>query len=431
VGSDWRGLEVSGADPATVEALDRFQHDFLGFRDEAGAVFDLAEHQPGCLVAQLYAAGLAAYTQVTAEIDRLAGPHLARAQPLVAGATEREQALAAAVDAWCRSDLATAADEFEALVRRWPQDAVGVKFAEFVFFERPDYPRHLALMETAAPANRDLAPFLAMLAFAHDLNGQYGLAEEVAGRALAMDPDTPWADHALGHVYLNTARTGEGRAALAGAAPRWDGHGVGIRAHNGWHLALLQLADLEIEAAMASYRRWFDGSDPGSAFEHTDAISFLWRLELCGLEVDRSEWEPFVPWAAERADDHVMAFMNAHYVYALGRAGQGAVARAALDRLARTRGPRPGRWAVGLPLLRGVLALAEDDPSGCVAALEPVRPDLPGVGGSDAQNDLFQQSYLVALARSGRTDAAAALLAQRLGGRRATPQEERWLARAG
>ncbi|HEX3983525.1 MAG TPA: hypothetical protein VHX12_07520, partial [Acidisoma sp.] len=411
--TDFRGLAISGADAETAAAIRRFQQDFLAFRDEAVAILGIAEENPGCLIAQLYAAAMHVYSQSESDIAAAVPPLLKRARVAARTATERERVLLAAISAWAASDFAAAAAIFETIAAGWPADFTSGKFAEFVFFEAPDFPRHLRFMRDMAEANADLPAFGAMLAFAHELNRDYATAERVAEQALAQDRDTPWAQHALGHLYLNTARIEDGLRVLSAFAPCWATQGQGIRSHNYWHLALLHLAQMDTEAARNLYRSWIAGRLPDSAFEHTDAISLLWRLELSGASVAQEDWAPMLPFARARAADRIMPFMNAHYIYLLGRAGEGDAARDALSRLAAKREMTTQPWVMGLPMLRGILALAEEDPREAVAAMAPVFDHLQCTGGSDAQNDLFRQSYLVALARSGQRDETATILKKR------------------
>jgi hypothetical protein len=425
--TDIRGLALSGADETTAAAIRRFQDDFLAFRDEAAAIIGIAEAAPGCPIAQLYAAAMYVYSQSEADIAAAVPPLLAQAGATAPGATTRERLLAAAITAWAAADFATAASAFEAIAAEWPGDVIAAKFAEFVFFQAPDFPRHLRFMQSVAAANADLPAFGGMLAFAHELNRDYDAAARIAEAAIAADIDTPWAHHALGHMYLNTARIEDGLRVMEGFAPLWQRHGQGIRCHNYWHVALLRLARMDTQGALALYRERIAGRDPASAFEHTDAISLLWRLELSGEPVPAQDWAPMLPYARARAGDRVMPFMNAHYVHALGRAGEGDAARAALGRLAARADGTREPWRTGLALLHGVLALAEGDAKAGVAAMEPVFGTIGCTGGSDAQNDLFAQAYLVGLARSGRVDAARALLRRRIGDRAPTPQEESWL----
>lgn len=425
--ADFRGLPITGADAVAAAAIRRFQQDFLNFQDEAIAILTIAEENPGCLIAQLYASAMYIYSQSEADISAAVPPLLKRARAVARDSTERERILLAAISAWAASDFAGAAAMFESIAAAWPQDFTAAKFAEFVFFQAPDFPRHLRFMRGVAEANADLAAFGGMLAFAYELNKDYAAAERAAEASLAQNPDTPWTQHALGHLYLNTARIEDGLSALQSYAPSWSSHGQGIRCHNYWHIALLRLAKMDVAGARDLYRLWIAGKMPDSAFEHTDAISLLWRLELSGETVAQEDWAPMLPSARARAGDRVMPFMNAHYIYLLGRAGEGDAARDALSRLSARPETATEPWVTGLPMLHGILALAEDEPKKALAAMGPVFGSLQCTGGSDAQNDLFRQSYLVALARAGRRDEAVSLLENRIGARKPTAQEASWL----
>lgn len=423
MGVDWRGLPLSGADAATAAAIACFQADFQAFRDEAAAILDVAEAAPECVTAQTYAAAMHVYSQAEADIRANTAPLIARARAAAAGASERERLVLAAVEAWARADFAAAAAGFEAVAARWPEDVTAVKFAEFVFFEAPDFPRHLAFMERVAAANDDLPCFLAMRAFAHELNGGVETAIGIAARAIAAEPDTPWAHHALAHAYLNNGRIDEGLAVLDRHAASWDGHSQGIRGHNVWHLALLHLAAMDVAPAMALYRTKIAGLTPESVFEHTDAIGFLWRLELAGVPVEPALWAPLADPARRRAGEAVMPFLNALYLHALVRAGDAAAARAAIEAVEARKAGAGEPWTSGLSVCRGVLALAEGDAARGIAAIEPALPAIGRIGGSDAQNDVLVLAFIAGLAAAGRPGDAAAAMRKRLAGRPATAFE--------
>lgn len=431
---DHRGLFITGADERTAAMVRRFQHALQAFRDDAGEILMIAEAAQGCPLVQAYAATIHLYGQAEADIRANAMPLVARAERGIASPdapplTERERKLVAAVAAWARSDFPTAVRRFEEIVAEWPEDLTAIKFAEFVFFESPDFPRHLRLMEAAAPANRDSAPFLAMHAFANELNGHYEMAQSLAEQAIALEFDTPWAHHALAHVYLNTGRLADGLQVLDRFSATWTDHGAAVREHNIWHIALLHLGRLDCASALRLYHQHLCQS-PESVFEHTDAISLLWRLDLVGEAVAPDLWQRFVPHARARIRERVMPFLNAHYAYALVRAGYVAEAEDAVAELAAHTSDA-GRmvWETGVTLMRGVIGLARGDGRAAAAKLERVFETVRLVGGSDAQNDLFRLSCVRAMTLSGRRGEASAMMAQMVGGRGLTPYEEALLAK--
>ncbi|HJU17971.1 MAG TPA: hypothetical protein VJ770_16060 [Stellaceae bacterium] len=60
----------------------------------------------------------------------------------------------------------------------------------------------------------------------------------------------------------------------------------------------------------------------------------------------------------------------------------------------------------------------------------PMLPEVTRVGGSDAQRELFEDTYIVACLRAGRDEAARERLTDRLA-RRPSLRDRRWLASIG
>ena len=235
-------------------------------------------------------------------------------------------------------------------------------------------------------------------------------------------------------MLLNQRRIAEGITLLRELAPTWDGNTNATRSHNSWHLALLHLADDDVDSALRIYRERIAGFEPDSVLEHTDAISLLWRIELAGHRRD-AEWRALAPHLVERAQEQIFPFLNAHYVYALTRAGWTDAVDDALARLRAYAFRQTGAAArvfrdVGLPLVNACAAFAAGEAARCTVLLEPILPEIACVGGSDAQNDLFRQTYVVALLDAGRQSEARRRLDARLAGHQPTAVEQGWLARA-
>ena len=66
-------------------------------------------------------------------------------------------------------------------------------------------------------------------------------------------------------------------------------------------------------------------------------------------------------------------------------------------------------WApVGRAVIEAAAAFGGGDRARAAALLDPVMPMMTAIGGSDAQDDLFRQTYLRSLQAAGRrVDAAA------------------------
>jgi hypothetical protein len=88
----------------------------------------------------------------------------------------------------------------------------------------------------------------------------------------------------------------------------------------------------------------------------------------------------------------------------------------------------PGR--VVATLCRGLAAFARGDFREAARELEQALPELPRIGGSHAQRELFEETFIAACLRAGLEEKAAALLRARLA-RRPSARDWRWLALTG
>ena len=175
---------------------------------------------------------------------------------------------------------------------------------------------------------------------------------------------------------------------------------------------MLHLEQLDVAAAMRVFRTHIWGITPDFVVEQLDAIALLWRIEMAGTPMD-AQWASIAEHVAPRAGETFMPFMNAHYVYALARAEHSDALQAALARV-RARSAADDEeakrvWApVGSAVIEAAAAFGAGDRARAAALLDPVMPMMTSIGGSDAQDDLFRQTYLRSLQAAGRRAEAAA-----------------------
>src|SRR5262249_22710525 len=132
---------------------------------------------------------------------------------------------AAAARAWLEGDPALAVERYGGIVIDWPRDILALVVAHALDFrlgQRPMMPARIAQVlpewDGTVPG---YASVLAMYAFALEENGEYRRAEEMARRALALDPRHPGAIHVIVHVMEMQARAREGLAFLAETESAW------------------------------------------------------------------------------------------------------------------------------------------------------------------------------------------------------------------
>jgi hypothetical protein len=133
-------------------------------------------------------------------------------------------------------------------------------------------------------------------------------------------------------------------------------------------------------------------------------------------------WEPVGAKVREREFEHLFPFHDLHYAFALARMGWGSEAEAFLKSMRQHAGqvaPELARaWSgVAVPAAEGLVAYAQGAFEAAFDALTPVIDRIQAVGGSHAQRDVFLETWLDAVSRTGRFDRAAAALAERAKGR--------------
>ncbi|WP_406839685.1 FAD/NAD(P)-binding protein [Streptomyces sp. AHU1] len=282
----------------------------------------------------------------------------------------------------------------------------------------------LNLVERSSPAYDGHWFPASLLAFLRQDQGRHEEAAELAGRALAAEPASGHAVHALAHVHYESGAHEKGRDWL----DAWvSGHGRGAvhRAHFSWHAALHELA---LDDPAAVRRRWFAQLAPGRVTgvrALVDSGSLLWRARLS------DSWRGRVPAtdvldsvARETVERPATAFTALHAAVALTAAGDLAALRRLRDHAA---GADAVQREVVVPLCEALAALVEERFHEAARGLDALLPVLGRVGGSAAQREVVEETLLYALVAAGRCEAARRLLDTRLD-RGHAPRDRRLLA---
>lgn len=423
--TDARGLELSESDRDALEAIDAFSSKLLRLENGVEVILDASKQAPGSQMALLYSAAFHLFAQ-TNDATRNAAELLSKFDP--DATNDRGRMLHRALVLWAQNQFLNAAAALEEITRKFPADLLVAKFAEFLYYvlgQQHMGTRFRAHMTRIEAANCDDPDFLGMKAFACELCGDFSAAEKTAERSLEIEGRNPWAQHALSHVLIRAGRIEEGKARLDAFLPELRNFQRLIHSHDSWHLALLHLEDLDSANAMKVFRQHVWGFAPDLVGEQIDAISLLWRMELAGFSAE-DQWSAIADHVEPRAVEAFMPFLSAHHVYALARAGRTAAAQECLETV-RSRAERDdeeGRrvWRMtGRAVVEASAEFAVGNYGAAAALFDPVIPDLTAIGGSDAQVDLFRQTYLRALQKSGRTSDAASYFERISTGKEITP----------
>lgn len=412
---DAQGLAITTNSADTVIAIDRFIEQSLMYgQDAETAILQGIAADPTCAIAHAYAA---AYylSQESAEAQQQSIPYLKTAQHLQKVSkqvTEREQLYIGAIIAWSKAAISQAIAYHEQLAQRFPHDLISVQQGQYHHFYQGDHAGLLGIAEAVLPANAENPYLLGMLAFGLEQCHRLSEAERVGRQATAMQPQNPWAHHAVAHVLETQGRTVEGIAWMEALAPTWEQCNSMLYTHNWWHIALFYLAKNDKQQVLKLYDQHIWGhAYPHSPKDQVGAISLLLRLELQGVRT-ADRWQPLIPYLLPRLHEHALPFQDLHYVYALAKAQQSQLAHEMLvsmyARAQTLESALRRRWTeIAIPAAQGMIAHAIGDWQKTVTYLQPVLPQLWRLGGSHTQRQIFEQIYLDALLHSNGLKQAA------------------------
>lgn len=340
-----------------------------------------------------------------------------------ARATRREQQHAQAIADAVNGRGMVALDRIREQLGEFPADALLLNHGvtSLLFAGRQDEMIELTeLAATGYPADDWF--YLGLHAFALEEVRRFEEAKRAALSSLERYPLAAFATHAVAHVYYETGDFGEGVAFMPDWLATYDRRG-GMHLHLAWHLALFLLARGQYGRVFELYETQIGPAVQPGSFQLYDPVSLLWRTDAFGGAASPARWRELGAIADERSAAPGMIFADLHHGMAAAAAGRAD----ALDRVLaslQARGARGNAVAgeVALPLLQGLAAFRAGDYEATVRLIEPIEERIYQVGGSKAQREVFHDTLLEALLRSGRFAEAEVRLRERLD-RRPAPRD--------
>ena len=271
--------------------------------------------------------------------------------------------------------------------------------------------------------------FLTYHGWALTENGDIKRGRAMTQRGFDMRRANAHAAHALLHAMFEDGSVADADALVTEFIPTYHRSGI-LHGHILWHQALGALEHGDAARALAIYADVLTPSatkaPPLNAV--TDGASLLWRLAAYGHAVPEHLWAEADAFAQTAFPKSSIPFADVHMALFAAATRN----RAALEeRLAVVeRRLADGKLPAGpvVPrIFRAMTAFAEDRYDGCVRELEPVLVEVVRIGGSHAQRTLVEDTFIVALMKSGDTARARAMLDARLH-RRPSPRDTRWLS---
>jgi hypothetical protein len=197
-----------------------------------------------------------------------------------------------------------------------------------------------------------------------------------------------------------------------------------FQVHNWWHLALYHLEIEEIDEVLNLYDGPIYGERSSVVMDMVDASAMLWRLHLRGIDVG-NRWQAVADNWAPIATAGNYAFNDLHAVMAFVGANRPDAIQQVIDaqQAAMQKDDDNAMFTreVGHPLTLAVKAFAEGDYHSAVDLIRPVREIAHRFGGSHAQRDVINLTLIEAALRSGNTNLATALAAERSARRPESP----------
>ncbi len=430
--TDSRGLPITtrSAEAASLyrEGVDLLLSAWPGAVETLGRA---VEADPGFALAR---AALARAHAVRAEPEA-ARSQIDRASALVAeGGTDREKSHVEALALAIAGQGARALDRVLAHLESWPRDTVvfGLPLGAFGLFAFSGMADHdqarVDLCDRhAAQFGADDWWFLTYRGWSHAENGAVAFGRSLATKGFDLRPANANGAHAVSHAMFEDGAGAEADAFIAGWLPGYDRTGV-LHGHIAWHQALSALERGDADRALAIYNAFVQpAASAGLPINIvTDSVSLLWRLRAYGHVVPAALWDEAALYAGERFPGAVHPFVEVHLGLAEAMTGRADRLAARID--AASRLVEAGQLPAGpvVPaLFRAALAFAEERYAACVATLEPMAAEVVRIGGSGAQREVFEDTLLVALMKSGEAEKARALLDERLH-RRPSPRDSAW-----
>jgi hypothetical protein len=256
-------------------------------------------------------------------------------------------------------------------------------------------------------------------------HGDIGEAERLGTRALELEPDLVVAGHPIAHVHYERGEHEAGARWLGEWLPTTPEE-VEYRDHLVWHEALHHLALGDRDAVLARYAEIGTRS---ALSRVTGGTSLLWRCQLHGL-VPAGE-DPVTPTVGEVVEGiaEALPVVVVGWHAALGLAAVGDVDGLRRASVAARAATGPGVAELLPDIFDGFADHLEGDDAAAADNLATAVIHVDRLGGSRAQREVLEDTYIECLVRADRDEEAILRLEERLD-RRPSRLDETWLARA-
>ena len=323
--NDARGVPVSSGSAKGLEVYEQALRALNIYRGDAVAIIDQAlAGDPDFAMGHV----LRAQVLVTMwERSVLPGVQagIARLDALHGRMNDRERRHARALKLWAAGDWEGHRAELDRLLAEYPRDLLALQVGHLADFFHSDRDNLRGRVARALPAwspdDEGYGFLLGMQAFGLEECGAYGEAEETGRRAIELETEDCWAQHALAHVMEMQARQAEGIQFMEMRKGHWAQEDNGFAFHNWWHTALYNLDQGKLQRALEIYDQGVRPQPSEIRLMMLDAAALLWRMHLRRLDTGK-RWEELAD-AFQKGDENgFYGFNDMHAMTAFVAAGR-------------------------------------------------------------------------------------------------------------
>lgn len=348
-----------------------------------------------------------ARAQTMAQQMQDAKKSIAMAEQLAAGTTQRERQHIQIMALVISGQGVEARPLVQAHVLEHPRDALIAQLSTSVFGliafsgDVAHEAQLLAYTTALLPHYGDDWWMKSMHAISLCETGQLDASDCLMEESLALNPRNANGSHFKAHAQYEAGEVVAGRTYLGRWIEDYDDRSL-LHSHLSWHLALWSLQEGD-EAGMWAVVDSSVGPQASKGMPLnvlTDTAAILYRANLAGFEVDASRWAALSNYAAEFFPQPGQSFADIHVALSHAMAGDGA-------QLAKFAETSKG-YAADLvrPVARAWDAIARVDWRSALMELSSVMYGADRFGGSRAQRDLLELTYVNVLLKLNLQDEA-------------------------
>ena len=339
---------------------------------------------------------------------------LGKAKNLLGGVTNREKSHFLCCELILLGEAKKARAAVHNHVLEWPRDAMVAQMNTSVFgligFSG-EVGREVDLLEYTErllPHYSEDWWMASMHAISLCETGQTLESMQLMEKALNLNARNANAAHFFAHILYEENEVSAGRDYLAAWMPNYDRRSL-LHGHLSWHQALWALHEGDDNAMWdivdASVSQEKGSSLPINAL--TDTASIYYRAELAGYNVSAERWLKLSEYAAEKFPKMGQSFADMHAALAHAMAGNN-------DYLSKLIDGNSGFAGDIVPAVaKAWKAISESNWNKASEELETAASEFERFGGSRAQRDLLEFTYVNVLLRTGKKETARKTLLER------------------